>query len=358
MPDRRRARSGLSSEARHGNGPAREELRMRLDEYTKHDALGLAELVRKGETTPAELRQCALDGIAKVNPALNAVLQVLADASAKEVAAGVPDGPFRGVPFVIKELVCHAAGVPLDFGSRLAKGMVFPHDTELMTRFRRAGLVLVGTTQTPELGYNPTTETVLHGPVHNPWMRGRSAGGSSGGSAASVAAGIVPIAHANDGGGSIRIPASCNGLVGLKPTRDRTPTGPDASDPLCGWGIELAVSRTVRDTAAMLDAVSGPDVGAPSHPVPPSRPYLAEVGAPPGRQRIAFTTRPASGRPIDPECVIAVERTAKLLEELGHDVVEAQPPLDWEGYLRAAHPVWTAYAARGVDTLAQVTGRK
>ena len=169
-----------------------------------------------------------------MNPALNAVLQVLADASAKEVAAGVPTGPFQGVPFLIKELMCHAAGVPLDFGSRLAQGVVFQHDTELMARFRRAGLVLVGTTQTPEFGYNPTTETVLHGPVHNPWMRGRSAGGSSGGSAAAVAAGIVPIAHANDGGGSIRIPASCNGLVGLKPTRDRTPTGPDASDPLCG----------------------------------------------------------------------------------------------------------------------------
>src|SRR5687767_13600541 len=147
---------------------------MRLDEYSRHDALGLAELVRKGETTPAELRQAALDGIAQVNPALNAVLQVLSEGSAAEVAAGVPDGPFRGVPFLIKELACHAAGVSLDFGCRLAQGVVFEHDTELMARFRRAGLVLVGTTQTPELGYNPTTETVLHGPVHNPWMRGRS----------------------------------------------------------------------------------------------------------------------------------------------------------------------------------------
>src|SRR5687767_14589281 len=147
---------------------------MRLDEYAKHDALGLAELVRKGETTPAELRQAALDGIAKVNPALNAVLQVLVEQSAKEVAAGIPKGPFQGVPFLIKEIMCHAAGVPLDFGSRLSQGVVFPHDTELMARFRRAGFVLLGTTQTPEFGYNPTTETVLHVPVHNPWMRGRS----------------------------------------------------------------------------------------------------------------------------------------------------------------------------------------
>jgi amidase len=331
---------------------------MRLDEYAKHDALGLAELVKKGEATPAELRQTALDAIAKVNSALNAVLQVLADQSAKEVAGSVAKGPFQGVPFLIKEIMCHAAGVPLDYGSRLAQGVVFPHDTELMARFRRAGFVLVGTTQTPEFGYNPTTETVLHGPVHNPWMRGRSAGGSSGGSGAAVAAGVVPIAHANDGGGSIRIPASCNGLVGLKPTRDRTPSGPDAADPLSGWGIELCVSRTVRDTAAVLDAVAGPDVGAPSHPVPPSRPFLQEVGAPTGRLRVAFSTKPASGRPIDPECVKAVENTAKLLGELGHEVVEAQPPLDWDAYLRAAHPVWAAFTARGVDSLSQLTGRK
>jgi amidase len=331
---------------------------MRLDEYAKHDALGLAELVRRGETTPAELRDAALEGIARVNPAINAVLQILADRSKASIEAGVPDGPFRGVPFLIKELMCHAEGVPLDFGSRLAKGICFGHDTELMARFRRAGLVLVGTTQTPEMGYNPTTETVLHGPVHNPWMRGRSAGGSSGGSGAAVAAGIVPIAHANDGGGSIRIPASCNGLVGLKPTRDRVPNGPDSSDPLFGWGVELAVSRTVRDTAAMLDAVSGPDLGAPSHPVPPARPFLEEVGAKPGRLRIAFTTKPASGKTIDPECVTAVERTAKLLEEMGHQLVEAQPPLDWDAYLRAAHPVWAAFTARGVDTIAQLTGRK
>ena len=174
--------------------------------------------------------------ISKVNPKLNAVLQKVPATAKAEIAAGLPNGPFTGVPFVIKELVLHAKGVQFDSGSRLEQGTIAEADTELMARFRRVGLILVGTTQTPELGYNPTTETVLNGPVHNPWDTGRSAGGSSGGSGAAVAAGIVPIAHANDGGGSIRIPASCSGLVGLKPTRDRIPTGPDYADPLCGAG--------------------------------------------------------------------------------------------------------------------------
>src|SRR6185369_10770105 len=276
-----------------------------LHDYTSHDGLGLAELVARKEVTPDELIAAAFEAVAKVNPKINAVLHTLPRETAAEIRAGLPRGSFTGVPFMIKELVLHAKGVRCEMGSKLAKGFVPEADTELMARFRRAGLVLAGTTQTPEFGYNPTTETTAFGPVHNPWDLGRSPGGSSGGSGAAVAAGIVPIAHANDGGGSIRIPASCDGLVGLKPTRDRTPTGPDAADPLCGWGIELAVSKTVRDTAAILDAVSGPDVGAPGHPVPPARPFLEEVGAPTGRLRIAFSTRPASGRPIDPECVAA-----------------------------------------------------
>ena len=329
-----------------------------LSDYTSYDGLGLAALVAKKEVTPKELLDAALAAVAKVNPKINAVLQTLPEMAAAELVSRAPSGPFAGVPFVIKELVLHAKGVRLDSGCRLAQGIVPPADSELMARFRRAGLVLMGTTQTPELGYNPTTETVLHGPVHNPWDLGRSAGGSSGGSGASVAAGILPVAHANDGGGSIRIPASCNGLVGLKPTRDRVPTGPDYADPLCGLAIEFAVTRTVRDAAALLDAVAGPDIGAPGHIAPPARPYAQEVGAPAGKLRIAWTATPASGEKADPECVKAVHETVRTLEDLGHTLIEGGPKYDWDAFLNNVHPIWAAFTALSVDFSTMQTGRK
>lgn len=328
-----------------------------LSEYAKYDGLGLAELVARKEVSPAELVDTAVQAIEKVNPQLNAVLQVLADQAKAEVAGGLPSGSFRGVPFLIKELVLHAKGVRLDMGSRLAQGYVAEEDSELMARFRKAGFVLTGTTQTPEFGYNPTTETTLHGPVHNPWKTGHSAGGSSGGSGAAVAAGIVPVAHANDGGGSIRIPASCNGLVGLKPSRDRVPTGPDYSDPLCGLACEFVVSRTVRDSATLLDIVAGADVGAPGLPVPPARPYRKEAGADPGKLRIAWTTHPASGEPVDPECERAVRDTVRVLEDLGHTVQEGGPAYDWDEFLDRIHVIWTAYNAMAVGEVAKLMGR-
>jgi len=329
-----------------------------LTDYTSRDALGLAELVARKEVKAEELADAAFAAIEKVNPQLNAVLQTLPDQARAEIRNGLPHGPFAGVPFLIKELVLHAKGVRCDHGSRLAQGFVAAEDTELMARFRRAGLVLVGTTQTPELGYNPTTETVLYGPVHNPWLRGHSAGGSSGGSGASVAAGIVPVAHANDGGGSIRIPAACNGLVGLKPTRDRIPTGPDYADPLCGLAIEFAVSRTVRDTAALLDCVAGADVGAPGLPVPPARPFRDEVGANPGELRIAWTVTPASGAKIDPECEKAVHETVKTLEGLGHTLVEDRPRYDWDEFLERVHVIWAVFNVLSADFAGQAMGRK
>ncbi|MCC7099830.1 MAG: amidase, partial [Rubrivivax sp.] len=227
---------------------------MRFDEYAAHDGLGLAERVRRGEVTSAELVRTAQAAIEALNPQLNAVIG--------RVDAVPPQGgaaaPFHGVPFLIKDLVLHAQGVPCDMGSRLvAGGFVSPIDTELMARFRRAGLVTLGRTNTPEFGFCSTTEPVLHGATRNPWDPARSPGGSSGGSAAAVAAGIVPLAHANDGGGSIRIPAAWCGLVGLKPTRGRTPVGPETGIALHDMGIELAVTRTLRDSAAILDAVQG-----------------------------------------------------------------------------------------------------
>jgi amidase len=328
-----------------------------LNDYASYDGLGLAELVARKEVKPEELTAAAVQAIEKVNPKLNAVLQVLAEQAKAEIQGGLPQGPFTGVPFLIKELVLHAKGVRLDMGSRLAQGYTPAEDSELMARFRRAGFVLTGTTQTPELGYNPTTETTLFGPVHNPWKSGHSAGGSSGGSSASVAAGIVPVAHANDGGGSIRIPASCNGLVGLKPSRDRVPTGPDYSDPLCGWACEFVVSRSVRDSATLLDLVAGADVGAPGLPIPPARPYREEVGASPGRLRIAWTTIPASGEKVDPECEKAVHETVRLLAELGYTLVEDRPRYDWEEFLEKIHVIWTAYNAMAVEDLAQDLGR-
>ncbi len=331
---------------------------MTLKEYATYDGLGLAELVARQQVSPQELVTTALQAVEKLNPKLNAVLQTLPRQAEAEIAAGLPSGPFTGVPFLIKELVLHAKGVRCEMGTKLAQGFVASADTELMARFRRAGLVLVGTTQTPELGYNPTTETVLFGPVHNPWNLGRSAGGSSGGSGAAVAAGIVPLAHANDGGGSIRIPASCNGLVGLKPSRDRIPTGPDYSDPLCGLACEFVVTRSVRDAAALLDLVAGPDVGAPGHPVPPERPYREQLTLPPGRLRIAWTTTPASGEKIDPECEQAVHDTVQLLQDLGHTVQEDRPRYDWETFLQQVHVIWTAYTTYSVDALAQAMGRK
>jgi len=330
---------------------------MNLSQYSVCDGVGLAELVRQKEVTPKELKMVALEGIAKVNPQLNAIVSILSEKADEQIEVGLPDGPFRGVPFLIKEIILHAEGVPFSMGSRLAKGAVFPYDTELMARFRKAGLVTVGTTTTPEFGYNATTESVLHGPTHNPWNLRHSPGGSSGGSGAAVAAGVVPFAHANDGGGSIRIPASCNGLVGLKPTRGRVPTGPDYSEPLNGLGIEFAVTRTVRDAAALLDAVAGPDTGCYAWAEPPKRPFFDEITQPPRRLRIAWTSKPPSGASVDQECLDSLHATVRLCEELGHELVEASPIIDSEQHMLATLRIWAANVTSWVDGIAQATGQ-
>ena len=330
---------------------------IKLSEYSAYDGLGLAELVQRGDVTPKELLETALEGIEKLNPTLNSVINILADEAEKEIEAGLPDGPFKGVPFLIKEIVLHAAGIPVNMGSRLAQGLTLPHDTELMARFRKSGLVTIGTTPTPEFGYNANTEAVLHGSTRNPWNTDKSPGGSSGGSAASVAAGIVPLAHANDGGGSIRIPASCCGLVGLKPTRGRVPTGPDYGELLNGIAVELALARSVRDTAAILDAVAGPDTGCYAWAEPPKAPYLEEVSKDPGCLRIAWMDKALTGVPIDKQCVEALHDTVKLCEELGHEVVEDAPEIDIEGHSLATLRVWGANLANMMDTVAMLMNR-
>lgn len=326
---------------------------MKLDEYARYDGLGLAELVRRGEVSAAELAATARLGIERVNPILNAVIGDIGTH-----APAPADGPFAGLPFLIKDLVLHAEGVRCDMGSRLVdNSFVSPHDTELMRRFKAAGFVAIGRTNTPEFGFASTTEPVLYGPTRNPWNVDRSPGGSSGGSAAAVAAGIVPIAHANDGGGSIRIPAAMCGMVGLKPTRGRTPTGPEFGQPLHGLGIEHVVTRTVRDCAAVLDSVQGPGIGDPFIIPPPSRPYASEIGAPPGRLRIAVSLAGMKGAHAGGEVRDAVMRVARELETLGHEVSEASPHYDEDMFHKANIVYWCGFLAAGILGTAQLNGR-
>jgi len=259
------------------------------DDLSHLDATAQAELVRSGQASPLELVDAAIERIERVNPELNAVITPLFDtARAQATSDRLPDGPLRGVPFVLKDLACHSAGDPFHEGMAFLKGRGWsePEDTALAARFRAAGLITVGKTNTPELGILPTTEPQAHGPTRNPWDTSRSTGGSSGGSAAAVAAGLVPVGHANDGGGSIRIPASECGLVGLKPSRARVSSGPEFGDVMGGLTCELVVSRSVRDTATVLDAVHGMEPGDPYTAPEPARPYLDEVGADAGRLRI------------------------------------------------------------------------
>jgi len=326
---------------------------MTPETYVAQDATGLAQGIRDGAFDRAEVLAAARARADALEPTLNVFVERF-DAPDADPDA---QGPFAGVPFAIKDLVLHTGHTRIEYGSRLAAGVTIPYDTELMRRFRAAGLVTIGRTTTPEFGYCPTTESVFSGPTRNPWDTSRSPGGSSGGSAAAVAAGIVPVAHANDGGGSIRIPAAACGLVGLKPTRGRTPAGPDYFDPLCGLGIEFALSRSVRDTAALLDAVAGPMPGDGYVIPPPVRRYVDELGRDPGRLRIAFSTTTFAGAPVAPELAAAVTDLAHRLERLGFDVFEGAPTFDHGAYLDATHDIWTTFVAQAVDGIAAVTGR-
>jgi amidase len=298
-----------------------------LDELAFMDATAQAEVVRKKEVKPIELVEAAIDRIEKLNPTLNAVILPMYDYARDAAAARLPDGPFRGVPFLLKDIFAFFAGHRVAHGSRLMQNMVPDHDSELVVRLKRAGLVILGRTNVPEFGILPTTESAFYGPCKNPWNTERTTGGSSGGSAAAVASGMVPMAHANDGGGSIRIPASCCGVFGFKPTRARNPLGPDFGDILCGTIAEHAVTRSVRDSAALLDATCGPDVGDPYWAPPPVRPFLEEVGADPGKLRVAYTTKSLIDSTVDTDCVRAIEDTVKLCADLGHHVEESVPDL-------------------------------
>jgi len=309
---------------------------MPIREYGRLDALALADLVHRGEVTPGELLEEAIARAERVNPRINAIIRPLYDQARRDAAALPPsDAPFRGVPLLLKDLDAAVAGVPLTAGSRYLSTLEPARDGTIVARFRRAGAVIFGKTNTPELGITPFTEPRLFGPTRNPWNPELTPGGSSGGSAAAVAAGIIPVAHANDGGGSIRIPASCCGLFGLKPTRGRTPVGPDHTQLWSGLAIAHVVSRTVRDSAAMLDAIAGPEPTSPYWAPPVARPFAAEIGAPPGRLRIALTKRPfVSTVAPHPDCAAAADDAARLLSGLGHDVEEADLDIDGDAFAR------------------------
>lgn len=324
------------------------------------DATAQAELVRSGEASPVELAEAAIARVEATNGEVNAVIHELFEEGLAEARGDLPEGPFKGVPFLYKDLGAALAGQPLHLGMQYLKDRDFraPMDTYLGQRFRAAGLVTIGKTNAPELGILPTSEPRAYGATCNPWDLGHTAGGSSGGSAAAVAAGMVPMAHANDGGGSIRIPASNCGLVGLKPSRQRTSEGPLAGDFMSGLTAELVVSRSVRDTAAILEAVHGPAPGDPYVAPPPLRPYTEEVGADPGKLRIALSTETLIEQEADPEVVSAVKSAAKSLEDLGHEVEE--PDLSTLRSLDLVQPFlvrWAAGQAQALDQLGMATGQ-
>lgn len=331
-----------------------------MTDLTALDATAQADLVRSGEASPRELVQAAIDRAEAVNGDLNAIIHPRYGAALAEADGDLRDGPFRGVPFVLKDLDGSAAGLPLHMGTKALRdaGYVATADDTLTARFRQAGLVVIGKTNTPELGLVPSTEPEAYGPTHNPWDLTRTAGGSSGGSAAATAAGIVPMGHAGDGGGSIRIPASACGLVGLKPSRGRVPVGPEVGEAWAGLVARLVVSRSVRDTAAVLDAVAGPDVGAPHWAPPPARPYADEVGADPGSLRIGWVASPPDGSATtEPAVAAATEAVADQLAALGHRVEEAHPPAladgSMVGHFLTGFGAWTA---RELDRIGDLLG--
>lgn len=330
---------------------------MQLEEYCALDGLALAQLIRSGQVSPEEVLDTAFAAIDAYNPTLNAVIRRMDEQARAQLKQPLASTPFAGVPILLKDLLSAYAGVPLTAGSRFFADFVPDHDAEIVRRFKRGGLIAIGRTNTPELGLLPVTEPAMFGPTRNPWDLNRTPGGSSGGSGAAVAVGIVPIASGGDGGGSIRIPASCCGLVGLKPTRGRNPTGPDVGDIWHGAVCEHVLTRSVRDTAAVLDAVAGADPGAPYSAHPPQRPFLDEVGRDPGRLRIAFSKTPPLLTHLHPDCVAGLERTVQRLSELGHEVEEAQPPIDSVAFLNAFITMITCETAAEIRAGACLTGR-
>ena len=329
---------------------------MKASEYLSYDAIGLAGLIASRKVSPGEVVQAALDRLEEVNPKLNAVTQVYAEEALSAAESGTPSGPLAGVPFLLKDLGAQMAGKVTTAGSRLLPDTPAAADNALTAQFKAVGLVIAGKTNTPEFGLEPVSEPVRFGPTRNPWNLDRTAGGSSGGAASAVAAGIVPAAHASDGGGSIRIPASASGLFGLKPTRGRVSFAP-ADEGWGGFSISHAVTWSVRDSAALLDAICHPQRGDPYWQAPPATPFLDEVGRDPGRLRVAFNTGALAAPAIDPECVEAVHQVALLCESLGHRVEEVALPPNYAAVGQAGGTVIAASVAGMLDAVGEQRGR-
>lgn len=326
-----------------------------MDEFATLDGIAQAALVQRGEITALELAETAVRRIEALNPQLNAIVTEMFDLGVAAAKTSQPTTPLSGVPFLLKDLGTAYKGVRLTGGSAALANFVPTANATLVERTNAGGLITLGKTNTPEFGLLPTTEPTFLGVCRNPWDLNRSPGGSSGGAAAAVAAGMVPVAHASDGGGSIRIPAACCGLFGLKPTRGRVPAGPSNGDVMSGLSTSGCISRSVRDSAAFLDIVSGPSAGDPYWAPPQQRPFLTETTTPPSRLRIAFSTVAPSGVKIDEACITAVHHTAHLCTTLGHHIEEATPTFDATRFNDAFLALWAAGCAWTVKGIAQLT---
>ncbi len=330
---------------------------MSLPEYESFDAIALAEKISAGELTPGEVLEAAIERLERHDPALNAVVIPMLDEARKIAAEGPPEGPLRGVPFLLKDLALLHAGTRTTNGCRFYSDVVADHDSELVSRYKRAGLVTFGKSASPEFGLTTTTESLLFGQTHNPWSLDHTPGGSSGGASAAVAAGILPIANASDGGGSIRIPASCTGLFGLKPSRGRMPFGPDVGEGWSGMSTIHAVSRSVRDSALLLDLTEGPDAGAPYEARPKARPYLDEVGRDAGALRVGLIRATTNSSETHPDCVAAVDDAARLCASLGHDIEELTIEIDRPAFAAASQCIMAGNVRSLLEDRAQALGR-
>ncbi len=327
-------------------------------EYDQYDGLGLAALIRAGEVSGSEVVEAAIERIVAINPLINAVIHPMFELGRQTLTNGLPDGLFHGVPFLLKDLIDAYAGVPMASGCRALKHYVPDFDSELVRRYKKSGVVILGKTNTPEFGLMPYTEPEAFGPSRNPWDTNRICGGSSGGSAAAVAAGMVPLASGGDGGGSIRIPSACCGLFGLKPTRGRTPNGPHEGEHWQGATVQHVITRSVRDSAAMLDLTQGSDPGAPFNVPPPTQLYLKAIERPPRKLRIAYNTRSPIDSSVDSHCTAAVMETARLLESLGHELISAAPAIDGNVYAESYAIMNFGEVAADLEELQALIGRR
>jgi len=332
---------------------------MKLSEYASYDAIGLAGLVQKRQVSPKELAQTAAEAIAALNPKINAVVELYADRIETLDEATLPNGPFHGVPFLIKDIVGHLDGRKVEFGSRLCAGMVTRDgDTNVGRLFKEAGLNIIGRSAAPEYSMSGTTENALYGNTSTPWRAGYSAGGSTGGGGAAVASGMVPMAHGSDIAGSIRIPASLCGGVGLKPSRGRVSPGPKIDEGGWGLAVNFAQTKSIRDTATLLDCMAVPQPGDPFVIPKPEDSYASLIRCDPPRLRIGWSAKPLNDRPVDPEIAAAVERTAKALASLGHEVEEDHPDYDGEAAAQSMLDVWFFDFPKRIASYAAATGRQ